>query len=42
MVQKVGRPDTFAIYAVICVATAAFIAKTVPETKRELLESIQV
>jgi|GEM_PF-6643872 len=42
MVQKLGRPDTFAISAAICVATIAFIAETVPETKRELLESIQV
>jgi len=42
MVEKLGRPDTFATDAVICAATVAFIAQAVPESKRELLESIQV
>lgn len=42
MVNRLGRPATFGIYAILCIVTIIFIARTVPETKRELLESIRV
>jgi SP family galactose:H+ symporter-like MFS transporter len=42
MIQKFGRPGTFSIYAVLCIVTIVFIARYVPETKRELLERISV
>ncbi|HVS47047.1 MAG TPA: MFS transporter [Verrucomicrobiae bacterium] len=42
MIQKFGRPGTFSIYAVLCIVTIVFVARYVPETKRELLERISV
>lgn len=42
MIAKLGRSGTFAAYAILCVVTIVFIARFVPETKREVLERIQV
>jgi sugar porter (SP) family MFS transporter len=42
MIQKLGRPMTFWVYAALCVVTIVFIRAMVPETKRELLEQIRV
>jgi len=42
MINKLGRPLTFWIYAALCVVTIVFIRAMVPETKRELLEDIRV
>jgi hypothetical protein len=42
MVEHLGRSATFWTYAVICVVTIIFVWRTVPETKRELLEQIRV
>ena len=42
MIQRFGRPETFAIYAFMCIVTIVFVATQVPETKRELLERINV
>ena len=42
MVDKLGRPVTFAIYAVLCIVTIVFVRTLVPETKRELLELVRV
>lgn len=42
MVEKLGRPLTFATYAVMCLVTMAFVWRMVPETKREMLERIKV
>jgi SP family galactose:H+ symporter-like MFS transporter len=42
MIQKLGRPLTFWVYAALCIVTIVFIRAMVPETKRELLEQIRV
>jgi hypothetical protein len=42
MINKLGRPATFLVYAVLCVVTILFVRSMVPETKRELLEQISV
>jgi SP family galactose:H+ symporter-like MFS transporter len=42
MIDKLGRPATFWVYAVLCVVTILFVRSMVPETKRELLEQISV
>lgn len=42
MVEHLGRSATFWTYAAICVITIVFVWRTVPETKRELLEQIRV
>jgi len=42
MVERLGLPGTFALYAVLCIVTIFFVRSVVPETKRELLESIRV
>lgn len=42
MIERLGRSATFAVYAVLCLVTIAFVARTVPETKREVLETIRV
>jgi SP family galactose:H+ symporter-like MFS transporter len=40
MIEHLGRPLTFAIYAALCIVTIVVVARGVPETKRELLEDI--
>jgi len=42
MIQKLGRPLTFWVYAALCIVTIVFVRAMVPETKRELLEEIRV
>jgi MFS transporter, SP family, galactose:H+ symporter len=42
MIQHLGRPLTFSIYALLCLVTIAVIARGVPETKREVLEDISL
>jgi SP family galactose:H+ symporter-like MFS transporter len=42
MIQKLGRPLTFWVYAALCLVTIVYIRALVPETKRELLEQIRV
>ena len=42
MVEKLGRSATFWIYASLCIVTIFFVRAMVPETKRELLETIRV
>ncbi|MBV8150760.1 MAG: MFS transporter, partial [Candidatus Eremiobacteraeota bacterium] len=42
MIDKLGRPLTFWVYAALCVVTIVFIRAMVPETKRERLEEIRV
>jgi sugar porter (SP) family MFS transporter len=42
VVAKVGTAGTFSIFAVLVVVTIVFVARYVPETKRELLEKISV
>ena len=42
MIDKLGRPLTFWLYAALCVVTIVFVRTMVPETKRELLEEIRV
>ncbi|HUY11933.1 MAG TPA: sugar porter family MFS transporter [Candidatus Dormibacteraeota bacterium] len=42
MIEGLGRPLTFGIYAALCLVTILFVARFVPETKRELLESIRL
>lgn len=42
MIERLGRPGTFLIYALLCVVTAIFVRAMVPETKQELLERIRV
>jgi len=42
MVEVLGRPATFGIYALLCIVTILFVRSMVPETKRELLEQIHV
>ena len=42
MINKLGRPLTFWVYAALCVVTIVFVRTMVPETKRERLEEIRV
>jgi MFS transporter, SP family, galactose:H+ symporter len=42
MVDRLGRPVTFGIYALLCIVTILFVRSMVPETKQELLEQIRV
>ncbi len=42
MLQWLGRPLTFAVYAALCLVTIVFVARFVPETKRETLEDISL
>ncbi len=42
MIERLGRSATFALYASLCIVTILFVRSMVPETKRELLERIQV
>ena len=42
MIQVLGRPATFFVYAALCIVTALFVRAMVPETKLELLERIRV
>jgi sugar porter (SP) family MFS transporter len=42
MIKDFGTSMTFAIYAALCIVTIVFVAKLIPETKRETLESISV
>jgi sugar porter (SP) family MFS transporter len=42
MLARLGTPLTFSVYAALCLVTIAFVARMVPETKREGLESIAV
>ncbi|MEO6835622.1 MAG: sugar porter family MFS transporter [Candidatus Tumulicola sp.] len=42
MVDRLGRPATFWVYAALCIVTIVFVRSMVPETKRELLEQIRV
>ncbi|MGH7736670.1 MAG: sugar porter family MFS transporter [Candidatus Tyrphobacter sp.] len=41
MLEVLGRSLTFAVYAILCLVTIAFVYFFVPETKRELLERIR-
>lgn len=42
MIERLGRPLTFGVYAFLCVVTILFVRAMVPETKRKLLEQIRV
>jgi SP family galactose:H+ symporter-like MFS transporter len=42
MIEVLGRPLTFAIYAGLCIVTVVFVRAAVPETKRELLEQVSL
>jgi len=42
MVERLGRPLTFSVYALLCIVTVLFVRTMVPETKQELLERIRV
>jgi sugar porter (SP) family MFS transporter len=42
MIERLGRPVTFGVYALLCIVTILFVRSMVPETKRELLEQIRV
>jgi hypothetical protein len=42
MIEALGRPGTFFVYAALCIVTVVFVRAMVPETKRELLERIRV
>jgi sugar porter (SP) family MFS transporter len=42
MIDRLGSPATFSLYAVLCVVTIVFVKSMVPETKQELLERISV
>ena len=42
MLARLGTPLTFSVYAALCLVTIVFVARMVPETKREGLESIRV
>ena len=42
MIERLGRPLTFWVYAFLCVVTILFVRAMVPETKRKLLEQIRV
>ena len=42
MVERLGSPATFGVYAVLCIVTIVFVRAMVPETKQELLEQVRV
>lgn len=42
MIERLGTPATFWIYAALCVVTIIFVRRMVPETKQELLEDVRV
>lgn len=42
MIDRLGRPGTFGLYAALCIVTIVFVRSMVPETKQELLEQISV
>lgn len=42
MIDTLGKPATFSIYALLCIVFIIFVRAMVPETKRELLERIRV
>ena len=42
ILAKLGEPLTFSLYAIMCLITLVFVWRTVPETKREMLERIKV
>lgn len=42
MVNDLGRPLTFGLYAVLCLVTIGVVARGAPETKREILEDISM
>jgi sugar porter (SP) family MFS transporter len=42
MIDRLGSPGTFSLYALLCVVTIVFVRFMVPETKQELLERISV
>jgi MFS transporter, SP family, galactose:H+ symporter len=42
MLQALGAPATFGIYAVLCAVTLLVVWRGVPETKREILEQISL
>ena len=42
MIDRLGSPGTFSLYAVLCIVTIFFVRGMVPETKQELLEQISV
>ncbi len=42
MIDRLGSPATFSLYALLCVVTIVFVKAMVPETKQELLERISV
>ncbi|MBV8531772.1 MAG: sugar porter family MFS transporter [Candidatus Eremiobacteraeota bacterium] len=42
MVDRLGTPVTFSLYALLCIVTILFVRAMVPETKQELLERIRV
>ncbi len=42
MVERLGSPVTFGVYAVLCIVTIVFVRAMVPETKQELLEQVRV
>jgi sugar porter (SP) family MFS transporter len=42
MIQALGPPATFFVYAALCIVTIVFVRTMLPETKRELLERIRV
>lgn len=42
MIQSLGPPATFFVYAALCIVTIIFVRTMLPETKRELLERIRV
>ncbi len=42
MIDRLGSPTTFSIYAFLCIVTIFFVRSMVPETKQELLERIHL
>ena len=42
MIDRLGSPGTFSLYALLCVVTIVFVRFMVPETKQKLLERISV
>jgi MFS transporter, SP family, galactose:H+ symporter len=42
MVERLGSPATFGLYALLCIVTIIFVRAMVPETKQELLEQVRV
>jgi sugar porter (SP) family MFS transporter len=42
MIHRFGTPQTFWLYASLCIVTILFVRALVPETKQELLEQIHV